>query len=357
MVAYKYTKSTFIGSGDELLHVTELDCSNCNITSFEGLNAPLLTRLYCYQNHLTSFEHLNCPLLTTLYCSHNKLTSFEYLNCPLLTTLNCSNNTLTSFEHLNYPLLTTLYCSNNKLTSFEHLNCPLLTELRCWNNNLTSFEHLNCPLLVKLYCSNNEWEFIPPHINRLLNATKNTQNVYTDEQNVHNHCIQESIRRSIQAVISKKPSISDIYEAVLADTILTKETKEILVEYCKDSNVHSTLNITFEELLIHVFSRIEINENKKEIKSVLNCEMTDSVCKCFTGRMSRLINCLNGFDDLVSIRISDTEQIGQVIGQIKEQLETANEYTVEKHREMAMEELLAREYSQEVIAEWIGFIE
>ena len=86
-------------------------------------------------------------------------------------------------------------------------------------------------------------------------------------------------------------------------------------------------------------------------------EMTDSVCKCFTGRMSRLINCLNGFDDLVSIRISDTEQIGQVIGQIKERLETANEYTVEKHRELATKELLTREYSQKVIAEWIGFIE
>jgi hypothetical protein len=85
--------------------------------------------------------------------------------------------------------------------------------------------------------------------------------------------------------------------------------------------------------------------------------MSDSVCKCFTGRMSRLINCLNGFDDLVSIRISDTEQIGQVIGMIKEQLDAANEYTVEKHKEIAQKELEARDYSEEVITEWIAFIE
>ena len=401
MVAYKYTKSTFIGSGDELLHVTELDCSLCKITSFKGLNAPLLTKIVCSRNKLTSFEHLNCPLLTELYCfqnqltsfehlncllliklncydnrltsfehlncplltwlecDNNQLTSFEHLNCPLLTWLDCGHDHLTSFEHLNCPLLTELYCSNNQLTSFEHLNCPLLTKLHCYDNQLTSFQHLNCPLLTGLYCGGNEWEFIPPHINRLLNAIKNTQNVYTDGQNVHNHHIQESIRSSIQAVILQKPSIAaeNIYETVLSDTILTKETKEILVEYCKDENVHSTLRITFEELLLHVFSRIEINENKKEIKSVLNMEMTDSVCKCFTGRMSRLINCLNGFDNLVSIRISDTEQIGQVISQVKEQLETANEYTVEKHRLAATEELQARKYSQEVIMEWIGFIE
>jgi hypothetical protein len=378
MVAYKYTKSTFIGSGDELIHVTELDCSNCQITSFEGLNAPLLTELYCLYNQLTSFEHLNCPLLIELHCSSNNLSSFEHLNCPLLTVLNCWRNQLTSFQHLNCPILTSLQCNYNKLTSFQYLNCPLLTlvgcgenqltsfqylncplltVLSCGNNQLTSFQHLNCSLLTELWCSGNAWEFIPPHINRLLNTSKNTQNVYTDRQNVHNHHIQESIRSSIQAVISQKPCISDIYETVLADTVLTKETKEILVEYCKDENVHSTLRITFEELLVHVFSRIESNENKQEIKSVLNMEMTDSVCKCFTGRMSRLINCLNGFDDLVSIKISDTEQIGQVIGQIKEQLETTNEYTVEKHREMATDELRAREYSQEVIAEWIGFIE
>ncbi len=73
--------------------------------------------------------------------------------------------------------------------------------------------------------------------------------------------------------------------------------------------------------------------------------------------MSRLINCLNGFDDLVRIRISDTEQIGQIIGQVKERLNAAKEYTVEKHKKMAKEELEVREYSQEVIAEWIAFIE
>jgi hypothetical protein len=317
MVAYKYTKSTFIGSDNELLHVTELDCSYCGITSFEGLNAPNLTALYCDGNNLTSFQHLNCPMLTTLHCDFNNLTSFQNLNCPMLTTLDC------------------------------------------YNNNLTSFQHLNCPLLTSLTCSDNELEFIPPHINRLLNTTRNTQNVYGDGQNVHNHHIQESIRSSIQAVLSKKPCIAaeNLYETVLADTVLTTLTKEILVDYCKETTVHSTLRITFEELLLHVFSRIECNANKEEIKNVLNSEMSDSVCKCFTGRMSRLINCLNGFDDLVSIRISDTEQIGQVIGMIKEQLDIKNKYTVEKHRELAQKELEARDYSEEVITEWIAFIE
>ena len=378
MVAHKYTKSSFIGSGDELLHVTELDCSCCGLTSFEGLNAPLLIVLDCCHNQLTSFEHLNAPLLTTLTCSCNRLTSFQHLNAPVLTTLHCSCNRLTSFQHLNAPVLTTLYCYSNKLTSFQHLNAPVLTTLNCgfnrltsfrhlnapvltkldcYTNRLTSFQHLNAPLLAELYCGENAWEFIPPHIIRLLNTNRNVQNVYTDGQNVHNHHIQECIRTSIQAVLSQKPCIADLYETILSDDVLTDLTKEILVEYCKDAVLHSTLHITFKELLLHVFSRIESNENKREIKNVLNGEMSDSVCKCFTGRMSRLINCLNGFDDLVSIRISDTEQIGQIIGMVKEQLVASNEYTVEKHKRLATEELAARDYSEKVISEWIDFIE
>ena len=47
--------------------------------------------------------------------------------------------------------------------------------------------------------------------------------------------------------------------------------------------------------------------------------MSDSLCKCFTGRMSRLINCLNGFDELVQINISENEQIGQIIILVREQ--------------------------------------
>jgi len=138
---------------------------------------------------------------------------------------------------------------------------------------------------------------------------------------------------------------------------LSEQTKAILVEYSNDTSVHSTLNITFQDLLLHTYSRILCNADAKEIKRILGESMLDSVCKCFTGRISRLIDCLNGFDELVGINISDTEQIGQVISQIAINLESKNEYTVEKHKECAMEELLERGYTKEVIEEWIQHIE
>jgi hypothetical protein len=84
--------------------------------------------------------------------------------------------------------------------------------------------------------------------------------------------------------------------------------------------------------------------------------MNDTILKCFTGRMSRLINCLNGFDDHIVIHISNTEQIGNIIILIKEKLIDENKYTIELHKEIVMKELYERGYTKEIIDEWISYI-
>ena len=56
--------------------------------------------------------------------------------------------------------------------------------------------------------------------------------------------------------------------------------------------------------------------------------------------MSRLINCLNGFDERVTVTISDTEQIAYVISIVRKELEEAGEYSVEKHRDLVQKELI-----------------
>ncbi len=84
---------------------------------------------------------------------------------------------------------------------------------------------------------------------------------------------------------------------IIADLILTTDTKESLVEYSACNEVHSTLNVTFREVLQSVWFIIKNHKDSDEIKRILNAEMSESICKCFTGRLSRLINTLNGFDD------------------------------------------------------------
>jgi hypothetical protein len=73
--------------------------------------------------------------------------------------------------------------------------------------------------------------------------------------------------------------------------------------------------------------------------------------------MSRLINCLNGFDPLVNIEIAGNEQIAQVIEVIRVNLERDNKYEKELHKELVREELRERKYDENVIEEWVSHIE
>jgi hypothetical protein len=321
-----------------------------------------LTTLYCYSNQLTSLtgiEYLND--LTTLHCGSNQLTSLHGIeNLVNLTSLYCYSNQLTSLKGIeNLVNLTELDCYFNQLTSLNGIeNLVNLTELYCDDNQLTSLNGIeNLINLLKLQYQNNLINHIPPNIVRRLNRFKNGQNVYNDGQNVHNHNIQESIKKSVNNILKIKPTITDTTDLILNDTILTNETKEILMEYKNSTDIYSALNITFEELLLYVFNRIEINEHKDEIKHVLNAEMIDSVCKCFTGRMSRLINCLNGFDSLVNIGIADNEQIAQVIEVVRVGLERENKYDIELHKELVRKQLIERNYDNVVIEEWISHFE
>jgi hypothetical protein len=90
-------------------------------------------------------------------------------------------------------------------------------------------------------------------------------------------------------------------------------------------DVHSQLNVTFMEALKCVWATVRKHEQSDEIKRVLNQEITDGICKCFTGRLSRLVNTLNGFDQRVSVRISDSQEISNVIILIKRKAENLAE--------------------------------
>jgi hypothetical protein len=80
--------------------------------------------------------------------------------------------------------------------------------------------------------------------------------------------------------------------------------------------------------------------------------MQDSMCQCFTGRLSRLVNCLNGFDERVSVMISDKQEILNVIIKIRNMNKD-----VEKQKEIATKELLERGYSEDIINEYLIYLE
>jgi len=145
-------------------------------------------------------------------------------------------------------------------------------------------------------------QFIP----RIENTFINNLNVYNDRQNIHNSTIKLSVKNSINNITSRLDlpnyNLETLITLILEDPYL--ESKEQFIEYCNDDRVHSLLLLTFSEVVWFTLQTINKDFNSQTqsvIKKILNHEMKDLEYKCFTGRMTRIIECLNGFSPLVNI--------------------------------------------------------
>ena len=95
-------------------------------------------------------------------------------------------------------------------------------------------------------------------------------------------------------------------------------------------------------------------ETKDEILKVLDTEIQDSDCKCFTGRISRLVNCLNGFSPLVKITIPDNMGISNIIVMLRKNYKGESETEL---KEIIKKELLERGYEEGKIEEYLEYVE
>jgi len=348
------------------------NCNNNKLTSLPVMNFPNLQSFYCSCNQLTSLpDNMNFPNLQTFYCHTNRLTALpNNMNFPNLQTFYCPVNQLTALPVMNFPNLQTFFCSSNQLTVLpDNMNFPNLQTFVCFNNQLTSLPIciLNFRNLQRFMYNNNEIELslqMARFLDGIINLSINNLNIYTNTQNVHDSTIQLSVRDSINRITTRpdlqKYDIDQLHILIIENTKLTETSKSLLFEYIADTSVHSLLLLTFSEVLWFTIQTILTDfkiEEQEEIFKVLNQEIKDADCKCFTGRMNRVINCLNGFSPLVNINIKDGEQIGNIIILVKNKLELTGTYTVEQHKIEVEKELLERNYDIETIKMWLEHIE
>ena len=220
-----------------------------------------------------------------------------------------------------------------------------ITTLKLSNNNITRLpaELNRCRLNVFHYWGN-PIDYIPPHVRRWLGRFQQQQNVriHLDSQNVHNSQIQQCIRDSLNKIMNaterpKYQTLDEVRRAILDDNILSPQCKSQLIEYALDTSEHTSLEITFCEALQYVLTRIDMNQNRDEIKRILNREMSDALCMCFTGRISRLLNCLTVLDPLVHIHIVNLNDMFTNVG--IRLMENAK-YTTDAHQKQFEKELV-----------------
>jgi hypothetical protein len=248
---------------------------------------------------------------------------------------------------LSYNQLTQLPSEIGQLTQLTrlYLSGNQLTQLPNEIGHLTRLTYLNLENTLN--------PIIQRFLQRIQNK-RNQKNIYSDTQNIHSSSIQKSIKDSIHALMNcYHPEHILTY---LDWSELDKKTKEIITEYMDCKDVHTMLDITFKELFIAIVIEMESlsNELQKEIRQRLNEEMQESECKCFTGRISRLVNCLSGYSDKVKIQISEGEEIGNIISVIMEKRGIKTTETLKEEVRVALKE---RGYIETKINEWVEYIE
>jgi hypothetical protein len=317
----------------EIGNLTKLDCLSLSFNEISEmpLEIKCLTNLKCVA--------LSCNKIKKIIPDIKYLTKLEVLDLV--------ENSITDIPlEIEYLIkLKRFYISSNKLTALP--------------TNI-----INCRDLKTFIYTNNEITYIPPQVIRFLNSLYNISlknlSIYDDKQNIHDSSIQKCIHDSIIKITNLKlnSNYDDIIYDIINDNILSEKCKNLIIEYASYEEYHSVCLITFKELLCHIWVIINNDKkNKDEIKRILNIEMIDAECKCFTGRLSRLVNSLNGFTDLVDIKISDNQQISSIIIMIRDYLINNNEYSIEKHKELCKNELKLREYEEDIIAKWLEHID
>ena len=89
-----------------------------------------------------------------------------------------------------------------------------------------------------------------------------------------------------------------------------EEDYKFIETLCSRKSICSKSNVTFAKLFRYFWNRVRNSEDRDEIlKIFIKSNLPEMRIVCFVGRISRVINCLNGFFEDISVGISIEQQI------------------------------------------------
>ena len=135
--------------------ITELYCSENQLTELNVQGLTVLERLFCWGNQLTALNVQGLTALKELDCGGNQLTELNVQGLNNLQKLNCNSNQLTELNVQGLTALKELDCSENQLTALNVQGLTVLERLYCGTNQLTELNVQGCTALQGVHCYGN----------------------------------------------------------------------------------------------------------------------------------------------------------------------------------------------------------
>ena len=151
-------------NGDSEIQVSEannftgsIDCSNKLILSLEGIEYfTNITDLNCSDNQLTSLDLSSNTSLIYLLCGYNQLSNLHLENNTELIYIDCYKNKLTSLDVSKNTALSYLNCGTNELASLDVTKNTALVDLMLPYNLVESIDVTKNTKLKNFFCYSNE---------------------------------------------------------------------------------------------------------------------------------------------------------------------------------------------------------
>lgn len=152
--------------------------------------------------------------------------------------------------------------------------------------------------------------------------------LFDNSQNVHSQEIDASALDILNFLIeyeknySSKQDTQKSYDDVCNEILeMCGESSKQLVETTLDRVRLDTVlynnSFSLQNVIKKVWLYIQNNQNKEELQKRLLEELKDAVGTCSSGYLTRLVNCITGYDEHLSLRISWKDQIfGNIKGRL-----------------------------------------
>jgi hypothetical protein len=192
----------------------------------------------------------------------------------------------------------------------------------------------------------NEIEHVPLQVRnflRTINRRYQGHTIYQDSQNVHDSEVQHTSNASFEKLF--KDTLEITLEQAQSEIVEDRPELECCLKtLLSQSDIHSTLNVTLQDVVLYVWNRVR---GSCEMRELFFSEMSEVVNVCFTGRAVKLLNVLSGFYPDIEIKIGTNAQRNALLSQ------AVKKTTLEDAKNFFRSEMLERGETEETIAEWL----